>query len=318
MPLPEPSPNPPPPPEDGAGSQELAQPALRAAVLSTGDEVLTGQSSTRTRLLARRAGWAASASRNRPSRDRRRQSRGARGRCSASFSTTVNIIVCTGGLGPTVDDLTSGIAARRPRLAASSSIRTRSSSWKAFGQQPRSRDARDNRKQAMVPELSEVLDNPAGGTAPGLHRAASGAPLFFFMPGVPREMKKYVRREGGAADRGAACGARGLLGPGASMLGLAESAVDPGLTGLEAFPGVKLGFRAHFPDIRVKLTVKGVGRRSRRAGCSTPLTPRFAAASARIFLRGPAHEGGGGRGAAARRSATLATAESCTGGSSRR
>src|SRR5262249_54183928 len=114
----------------------------------------------------------------------------------------------------------------------------------------------NNRKQAMIPEPAEVIPNPIG-TAPGF-TVKIGRAQFFFMPGVPREMKRMVEEQ--VVPRVE------KLRPEPSVFevkvyrsfGLTESAADQILSGLEdLFPGVKLGFRAHFPEIQIKLTVKG-------------------------------------------------------------
>ena len=96
--------------------------------------------------------------------------------------------------------------------------------------------------------------------------------------------------------------------------GLTESAVDQSLAGLEArFPGVKLGFRAHFPEIQIKLTVKGAD-----ADAAGALLDAAAAEVRRhigdhVFSEGAPMAEVVGQGLR-RDGATLATAESCTGG----
>lgn len=98
------------------------------------------------------------------------------------------IIVFTGGLGPTPDDLTTeAIAAyfqtpliERPEIVAD--ITTK------FAQRGRTMTP-NNRKQALLPEGAEILPNPTG-TAPGLiWQPIEGLTIFTF-PGVPGEMKR--------------------------------------------------------------------------------------------------------------------------------
>jgi len=116
----------------------------------------------------------------------------------------------------------------------------------------------NNRKQAMLPDGAEFLDNPIG-TACGF-ALTIGRARFFFTPGVPRELRRMLEEQ--IIPRLLAMA--GLQG--AIFLkrfhsyGLGESHVDQLLTGIEAMVpdgGVKLGFRAHYPQIETKLTVRG-------------------------------------------------------------
>src|SRR5262249_44050017 len=158
-------------------------------------------------------------------------------------------------LGPTVDDLTTEVAAEVLRVGLrldEAALAQMEGLWKSRGRTM----PENNRKQALLPEPAEVLGNPIG-TAPGC-TGKIGPGWFFFMTGVPREMKKMfaeqvVVRLEKLRDEPTVFEVRVLR-----SFGLAESAVDLALAGLEqAFPGVKLGFRAHFPEIQIKLTVKG-------------------------------------------------------------
>lgn len=97
-----------------------------------------------------------------------------------------DVVVVTGGLGPTPDDRTRDVFAevvgRRLVLDEEVLDGIRKSFAHRGMEMPRS-----NFRQAMVPEGAEVLPN-RWGTAPGLHVQADGR-HFFLLPGVPREMK---------------------------------------------------------------------------------------------------------------------------------
>ena len=100
-------------------------------------------------------------------------------------SRRAELVIVTGGLGPTADDLTrhalaaamgSELVLHEPSLAAIEEMFRR-----------RGREMQiANRVQAMAPAGAEVLANPVG-TAPGL-AATIGASRVFVMPGVPHEM----------------------------------------------------------------------------------------------------------------------------------
>jgi nicotinamide-nucleotide amidase len=116
----------------------------------------------------------------------------------------------------------------------------------------------NNRKQAMLPTTAEVIDNPIG-TACGF-AVDIGRARFYFTPGVPRELRRMLEEQ--IVPRLLA--KAGL--PGAIFLkrfhsyGLGESHVDSLLTGVEALVpdgSVKLGFRAHYPQLETKLTARG-------------------------------------------------------------
>ena len=96
------------------------------------------------------------------------------------------VVITTGGLGPTEDDITRKVVARAlgRRLALDESvlaeIRTR---FQTFGMTMPERNSR----QAMVIDGADVLPNP-NGTAPGLYLEHQGCAIALF-PGPPREMK---------------------------------------------------------------------------------------------------------------------------------
>lgn len=104
---------------------------------------------------------------------------------SVAFSRA-DIIVCSGGLGPTVDDLTREALANFLNLELEihedvlETIRER---FRARGM--KMPDA--NRKQAMVPPGGRVLENPLG-SAPGLYIEALGKQVFL-LPGPPHELE---------------------------------------------------------------------------------------------------------------------------------
>jgi nicotinamide-nucleotide amidase len=166
-------------------------------------------------------------------------------------------VIVNGGLGPTVDDLSQEIAAK----AAGVDL-VLSEEWlttmEAFFQRRSRVMSRNNRKQAMLPANAEILDNPIG-TACGFAMDI-GKARFFFTPGVPRELRRMLEEQ--IIPRLLARGGT----PGAIRLkrfhsyGLGESHVDALLQGVEELVpdgSAKLGFRAHYPQIETKVTVRG-------------------------------------------------------------
>lgn len=103
-----------------------------------------------------------------------------------------DVLIVTGGLGPTTDDITREVAAELlglPLIEDHSVLKAIEERLARRGIPFRTR----MRRQAMVPEGATVLPN-GNGTAPGLYLPASLTPSrlvphLFFLPGPPRELK---------------------------------------------------------------------------------------------------------------------------------
>jgi nicotinamide-nucleotide amidase len=132
------------------------------------------------------------------------------------------VVLLTGGLGPTEDDITRKIAARalgRRLLLDEKVLDDIKAKFLRWGRQMPEINAR----QAMVMEGAEVLPNP-NGSAPGLYLEHDGR-VVALLPGPPREMKpmfeglvlpRLAERSGGVRV------VRRVL----RVAGLGESAVD--------------------------------------------------------------------------------------------
>jgi nicotinamide-nucleotide amidase len=96
------------------------------------------------------------------------------------------LVIMTGGLGPTDDDLTRFALAELAGVELKLHDDSLKRIEKFFAARNRPMNER-NRVQAMMPVGAEVLDNPAG-TAPGI-KMMFGKSTVFALPGVPREMK---------------------------------------------------------------------------------------------------------------------------------
>ena len=100
------------------------------------------------------------------------------------------VVILTGGLGPTIDDLTREAVAQATghrlsrRKAALDGMIARLVEW---GRTPTTTQFR----QAMIPARAEILFNPVG-TAPGFSLVWKGT-FLAALPGVPREMEPMVR-----------------------------------------------------------------------------------------------------------------------------
>jgi nicotinamide-nucleotide amidase len=239
----------------------------------------------------------------------------------ASFA---QVIVCTGGLGPTTDDLTTAAVASALRVGVVRDEGTLDHIRRRFERLGRPMSD-SNAKQADFPEGATVLVNPIG-TAAGFEVSVRGARAFF-MPGVPSEMKRMFDEQVVPRIRDIAPNDSHQIR--LRTFGLPESVVGEKLDGVEeAFPGVTIGYRAHFPEIEVKVLARAPGPASRRPGAPVPSDPQAivrdlaerAAQEVRMRLGDIIYGEGedtfaGIVGRALRtRGWTFAIAESCTGG----
>ena len=172
-------------------------------------------------------------------------------------SQRADAVIVNGGLGPTIDDLSQEIAAQAAgvELVLNDEWLVRMEDF--FRRRSRTMPP-NNKKQAMLPVTAEVIDNPIG-TACGF-ALDIGKARFFFTPGVPRELRRMLEEQ---------IIPRLLAKSGLQAIihlkrfhsyGLGESHVDTLLTGVEALVAdgsVKLGFRAHYPQLETKLTARG-------------------------------------------------------------
>src|ERR687886_923283 len=102
-------------------------------------------------------------------------------------ASRADLVLATGGLGPTSDDLTNeslGLAAGREMVEYPEARRHVDEMFERFGRKP----TPSNYKQALFPEGSTLIPNPIG-TAMGAILEHDGT-LFATLPGVPAEMER--------------------------------------------------------------------------------------------------------------------------------
>ncbi len=166
-------------------------------------------------------------------------------------------VIVNGGLGPTVDDLSQETAAQAAGVELALSAEWLARMEEYFRRRSRVMPS-NNRKQAMLPQGAEILDNPVG-TACGF-ALDIGKARFFFTPGVPRELRRMLEEQILPRLLARSGTAAAIHLKRFHSYGLGESHVDALLSGVaELVPGggVKLGFRAHYPQLETKLTVRG-------------------------------------------------------------
>ncbi|MEM9073696.1 MAG: competence/damage-inducible protein A [Myxococcota bacterium] len=224
------------------------------------------------------------------------------------LSEEVQVVVATGGLGPTSDDLTTAAVAR----ALDVELVRDAASWEAIQKRYSARGRTPTEmhaKQADFPRGADVLPNREG-TAPGFAVRRNEARAFF-LPGVPREMKAMFEQS--VLPAVADLARRDSYQVHVRLFGLPESDVASRLEELEG-NGITLAFRASFPEIEVKVHA--------RATTPAEAEQRAKTAAQRVRdLLGEAVFGDRQDQFAAvigqhlrDRGLTLAVAESCTGG----
>jgi nicotinamide-nucleotide amidase len=174
-------------------------------------------------------------------------------------------VIVNGGLGPTVDDLSQEVAAQAAGVEL-----VLHEGWLARMEEMFRRRGRvmppNNRKQAMLPVSAEMIDNPVG-TACGF-ALDIGKARFFFTPGVPRELRRMFEEQIIPRLLARSGQQTAIYLKRFHSYGLGESHVDAMLKGVEDLvpdSSVKLGFRAHYPQLETKLTVRGTDMADIRA-----------------------------------------------------
>lgn len=168
-----------------------------------------------------------------------------------------DIVITTGGLGPTVDDPTRDAVAQ----AFNVSTEFRETLW----QQVIDRFARfnrfpteNNRRQAYVPQGAEAIENPVG-TAPAFKMESNGR-MVFSLPGVPREMEHLLEHAVMPTIQAKYALRSVLVVRVLHTSGAGESQIDEKIGDLEALGNPTVGLAAHSGKVDVRITAKAENR----------------------------------------------------------
>lgn len=289
----------------------MTHPTAIAEILSTGEEIRTGA------LVDTNAGYLAERLRLSGVHVARLQAVGddldLLVEVFKEIGERADFALVTGGLGPTLDDLSTEAAARAAGVALKLDEEALRSIEAFFAARQRVMPT-SNRKQASVPDGADILPNPVG-TAPGF-AITIGRCRFFFMPGVPHEMRRMLADQVmPRIEKDLPEGRPIMRMKTLSCFGLTESETGERVAPVsERVPGIQVGLRAKFPEIQVKLYTSG----------TDPAAMDTTLARGTAWVRGELgehvfSENESDMAAAVgewlkRRGATLAVAESCTGG----
>ncbi len=165
----------------------------------------------------------------------------------------VPIILTTGGLGPTVDDMTRQAVASatgRPLIFQAALLDEIAAKFARFN----ARMSPNNRMQAMLPEGAVSLPNPAG-TAPGFYIEHNGA-LIISLPGVPREMKAMFEQSVLPLLRERLGAPRAIKTRVLRTAGIGESHIDEQIGHLERLSNPTVGLNAHAGQTDIRITAR--------------------------------------------------------------
>lgn len=217
-----------------------------------------------------------------------------------------DLVICTGGLGPTCDDVTRQVAAELFESEFVLNEQIEEELKKRYGDFPTIKD------QATVPAKAKILKNEYG-TAPGF-LFSDGKSILILLPGVPLEMKEMFNREVKPyflehfPDRKRKF--RLVL----NMFQLPESAVDPTLRELkEKFPLVTFGIYPGQGTLSVHFSMVSNSEEEAMQYLRQPFDHVSKQFADHIFSLGESLESTV-HSLLIHKKLTLALAESCTGG----
>lgn len=231
----------------------------------------------------------------------------------AYATADADIILMTGGLGPTKDDITKKVLAEYFGVALTFSEtmwQHVSQFFRDLGREPKAA----HRAQCYVPHNATLLHN-AVGTAPGMWIEHEGK-VFVSMPGVPYEMK-YLMTEAVIPRLQERFVTEAILHHTIRTAGVGESDVAEAIEDIEDNlpPFIKLAYLPSLGEVKLRLTARGA--------TEAEIQPALAAAVQAIEARIPHWIYAYGTTTMAeaigelcrQRGVTIGTLESCTGGS---
>jgi nicotinamide-nucleotide amidase len=219
-----------------------------------------------------------------------------------------DVVITSGGLGPTTDDLTRDIVSKFFGVGLYEDPAGRRHLEQYYSKRGRVVDE-SNLKQALLPIGSTMISNELG-TAPGFYMSVAGGPVVCSLSGVPREFKKMFVDTVLPLIKARATGVTELCRVNFKTFGVPESVVGKIVQSRNIPSDVVVSYRAAFPEVHVVLkyptgfAIEDVVARVRDGLGSDVIFSEDAKAS----FSGAVQE------LLLQHSATVATAESCTGG----
>lgn len=222
-----------------------------------------------------------------------------------------DLVISTGGIGPTADDLTNETVATVLGVGLELHEPSADAMRKFFASRGVDPMPENNLKQAMLPAGATVVPNRLG-TAPGYRATTRDGKHLVVLPGVPREMKPMIEQTVVPWLR-TQRGGDVYLARTFQTFGISESGLDQLVAGVVDPAEGRVSFRASFPEVSLRVVVHGAPdeatARLERVG--TRLRERlgeFCYGEGSLTMEQAVGD------ALKQRGWTLALAESCTGG----
>lgn len=234
------------------------------------------------------------------------------------FLAGCDLVITTGGLGPTADDLTAEVVAEFAGVSLDLDAALEERIWAIIsGFRGRWRDVSEaslragNRKQALVPRGASVLE-PVG-TAPGLIVAVDGGPVVVVLPGPPGELQPMWSAALGVDAVGSVVARAGALSQGVMRVtGVPESQLAEVLRELSPPASLEITTCLRRGELEIATVFDAESGSSDYAAFEEAIVGRF---GARVFSRdGSTIDDIVARLLLGPPVRTVAVAESCTGG----
>jgi nicotinamide-nucleotide amidase len=228
------------------------------------------------------------------------------------LAASSDAVIATGGLGPTIDDITARAAAKASdrRLALNDTALAHLREFLAR----RGRSVNPaNEKQALLPAKSGLIPNPTG-TACGFYLQHNNC-LFFFLPGVPSEMVRMLGDTVIPLIRERCAREKFIRIKILKVFGIPEAEMDSLLRGVaEHGSPVTVAFQVAFPEILVKLRAEGDDEKDTVQALDGACRTAREVLQGRVFAEDEETMDSVVAALFRAKGVTLSLAESCTGG----
>ena len=226
---------------------------MKTAILSIGDELLLGEvvDTNSARIAARLADEGIATVRKLTVGDDEAGIAAA----LQELARGHDVVIATGGLGPTDDDVTARAAARATgrRLVLNDEAMARLKEF--FARLGREMHPANGR-QCLLPAKAELIPNPAG-TASGFHLLLDGC-LLIFLPGVPSEMAVMLEESVVSLVLARRSGRQRTRTSTLTVFGLSEAEIGARLSDIDrSRPGLGVAYCVEYPMVQVKLRATG-------------------------------------------------------------
>ncbi len=164
------------------------------------------------------------------------------------------ILIISGGLGPTVDDVTREAVAEatgHPLIFDPELFEVIRARFQAFGVPM----PENNRRQAFRPQGSHVIHNPLG-TAPGFMLEEEDH-ILFALPGVPRELERMLTESVIPCLEKRFPPAEAMVWRVVRTIGMGESVIDERLRDLLESENPQIGLNAHPGMVDIRIRARG-------------------------------------------------------------